>query len=1137
MSDPKPFPGLPTWLLRIVLTILLCGILILGVALVTLLIFSDTDWIKQSFMDILETSAGGSIDIDHLEVYFLPSPRITLTGLTFTSDVPGPLFSLHAKQVEGVLGWESLWQHKLVVTRGVIQEPEVTLQVPRAREPKKTGEWTFPVIQKLSINDGRLHLLKDSTTETPARLTWERIQITIVEMEPEGPTTFHLAAQSPDQNIPSTLILEGTLNLIDQTQAASSETTNEGIPPFNVRGRVEVSNGRPGRLMSFLSEDRKDPPHVRMNLQSEYAFTMEHDTGTLAFSNLMISLGEWSMTGKFRITGLQTDSPLLKASGSTSPIAIGRLTNLLPAAWLPAAVRTFLAERKVDGTLELLTGTIEGPLNRRDLLMAEGVVRLEEGRFLTAPGYPPMTQVSGTVAFDSRLIRIRDAHGTLSPFTLAAQEATLHVRDAGLDVSIPTFHVSEHDWRLTGKANFTHFQQASPILILSGSAPPISIQLLARLLPESLIPASIRTVIKDRQVEGTMELVTGSVRWPLNGEEPVAADGVIRLEQGHILVDPNHSPLSHIAGAVVFDSNLIRILDFQGRMNSSDLLIKEATLELRDSDILMDLQGGGDLLAYDVIQALIRDPRSRSVARSLAGYQDIQGHIQVATHIEGSLLHPKQLRVLQGNLAMEQINLYPKTEGLAVTTVTGRMTFDHRRLAIQALKGKLGNSPLEVAGQWNFRNGTNSSNLTVRSSLDSSDLLTLFPALSDHFSTFAGSLETTFTISGTTSSPSYRLHVDLTDWSLAKSGVFTKPGHIPGTFDATGHIGEHHTLIITDGELSLPPFKLDVRGSLAMQEPLRFRIGLRTESGTGALLPEGMSLGDERLGLSTLALTLGLQGQDRDWTSWNIQGTVEATDRIRLSDTGGSEPGNKVFRLTWIQKDQKANADLSVSNLVIQSLLPSDLTPHFTGAVTLKTSMDMDLTRSEWSQRFLNGKGDMRLENGHILTSPVLSKILSLLNVQNILMGKINILESGFPVDHLTGTFIVKNGLLSTKNLALKSPVLTMAAAGTYDIPADQIDAIFTVSPFGAYSSLLKRIPLFGTLMKGERKGLTTALFEVKGPRMDPFVTYLPLQSLTGGILGLAEFPLDVLKNLLTLPLPEKKSNLHEDPAKRSLVQ
>jgi hypothetical protein len=1134
VSHPKPLSGWPTWIVRIGFTVLLLGILIVGIGLVTLPMLSDTAWVKQSLTDMLETSAGGPIHIDTLEVHLWPSPQITLSGLTFTSETPGPYTSLRAKQVEVAFEWESLWQRQLVLTRGVIEEPELTLQVPRVTEPKEPAERRFPAIRELMIHNGRFHLLKDSASGPPVNWTWEQIQLTVDGIDPEGPTTIRLAAQSPDQDRPSTWELQGILTVIDQTDAdaASDEPVNRGIPPFTVRGQVEISHRHLGQLISFLSDAPQELPQTGLHMQGEYAFTLDRDTNTLALPRFQISLDEWGFTGQGRITDMQTDSPLLMVSGTTSPIAIGRLTTLLPPAWLPADVRTFLSDRQVEGTLELLTGTAQGHLNQQDSLMVEGVVKVEEGRLLTAPGHPPVTQLSGTVAFDSHLIKFRDVLGTVAPFSIAAQEATLRIQDAGIDVSVPTFHVSEYDWTLTGNASFSQVGNASPTLAISGSAPPISIQHLAGLLPEAWMSSAIRTVLVDRQVEGNMELLTGSVKWPLNGEEPVAADGVIRLEQGHVLADSNHPPVTHLDGSFVFDSNLLRILDLQGRLASSDLIIQEATLEFKDSDIRVDLQGGGDVSAQDVVQAVHRDPRSQSLARSLADYPTIQGRIRVATHLNGSLAHPEQVRILQGNLALEQVNLYPKEARLPLTNVTGHLTFDHQRLAIQTLNGELGHSPLEVAGQWDFLTETNSSNLTVRSTLAASDLMTLFPPLSDIFSTFAGSLGTSLTLSGTAASPSYRLHVDLTDWAVASKGIFSKPAGIPGTFDATGHLPELHTVVISHSELSLPPFKLDVRGNLVMQDPPRIRIGLRTESGTGALLPEGMLLGDERLGLSTLAITLALQGQDRDWTTWTMQGAVESTNRVRMSDINGSDMGSKAFRLTWLQKDQKANADFSVKNLLIERLLPPDAPPRFTGTLTLKTSMEIDLTPPEWAQRFLNGKGDLRLRNGRILTSPVLSKILSLLNVHSVLTGKINILESGFPVEQLFGTFTVEDGILSTKDLALKSPVLAMAATGTYDISSDQFDAIAAVSPFGAYSSFLKSIPLFGTLIEGERQGLTTALFEVKGPRTDPGVTYLPLQSLTGGILGIAKFPLDVLKNVLTLPLPDRNSSSHEDPAR-----
>ncbi|MDH5428768.1 MAG: AsmA-like C-terminal region-containing protein, partial [Nitrospirota bacterium] len=164
-----------------------------------------------------------------------------------------------------------------------------------------------------------------------------------------------------------------------------------------------------------------------------------------------------------------------------------------------------------------------------------------------------------------------------------------------------------------------------------------------------------------------------------------------------------------------------------------------------------------------------------------------------------------------------------------------------------------------------------------------------------------------------------------------------------------------------------------------------------------------------------------------------------------------------------------------------------------------------------------------QIQKGLIQTGPVLSKILGILNVPSLLMGKVNLLEEGLPFDELTGTFSIDNGLLTTKDFALKSPVIKLTAAGTYDLPTENLESMIAVSPFGAYSNLLKDIPLFGSLMQGERKGFLTALFEVKGPRTKPEVTYLPLESFTGGMKGLAQVPIDMLKNIITLPLPEKE--------------
>jgi hypothetical protein len=168
----------------------------------------------------------------------------------------------------------------------------------------------------------------------------------------------------------------------------------------------------------------------------------------------------------------------------------------------------------------------------------------------------------------------------------------------------------------------------------------------------------------------------------------------------------------------------------------------------------------------------------------------------------------------------------------------------------------------------------------------------------------------------------------------------------------------------------------------------------------------------------------------------------------------------------------------------------------------------------------LNGRAEVLLEKGRILKSKerAVWKIISLLNLPAVLQGKVDLEKEGLPYDKIVATVVAHNGLFQTENVIIDSPILKITAAGNYDLPTDQLDMVVAVSPFGSYSQFLKTIPLFGRLFAGDRKGLATAMFAVKGAVEDPDVTYLPMKSFATGLSGLAQLAVDVLKNTLTLP-------------------
>jgi hypothetical protein len=253
-----------------------------------------------------------------------------------------------------------------------------------------------------------------------------------------------------------------------------------------------------------------------------------------------------------------------------------------------------------------------------------------------------------------------------------------------------------------------------------------------------------------------------------------------------------------------------------------------------------------------------------------------------------------------------------------------------------------------------------------------------------------------------------------------------------------------------------------------------------------------------------------------------IQDGVLDLDRV-----SGRSPNGEVAGRVVVQLPRKKPADAEIS-LRATGLPVEDVLKLFgpkagvaTGEARMTGTIRGHGRNPHGLYPTLNGKVDLLIENGRILKSQerAIWKIISILNLPAVLQGKVDLEKEGLPYSKITATILVENGLFETENLIIDSPIVKITAAGSYDSPTDQVDMVWAVSPFGSYSQFLKTIPLFGRLFAGDRKGIATALFSVKGSIEDPDVTYLPMKSFATGVTGLAQLAFDILKNTLMLPI------------------
>jgi AsmA-like protein len=136
----------------------------------------------------------------------------------------------------------------------------------------------------------------------------------------------------------------------------------------------------------------------------------------------------------------------------------------------------------------------------------------------------------------------------------------------------------------------------------------------------------------------------------------------------------------------------------------------------------------------------------------------------------------------------------------------------------------------------------------------------------------------------------------------------------------------------------------------------------------------------------------------------------------------------------------------------------------------------------------------------------------------SLLGGKVNLADKGLPFDRIKVVFSIENETLTFKKIMIDGPVLEIGGAGSYRLGQDDMNIVLAVSPVASYSKLLRNAPLLGKLFVGEEDGLLGALFEVKGPRQNPSVRYMPLQQLSKTLTGIPALAVNVLKNAIMLP-------------------
>ena len=218
-------------------------------------------------------------------------------------------------------------------------------------------------------------------------------------------------------------------------------------------------------------------------------------------------------------------------------------------------------------------------------------------------------------------------------------------------------------------------------------------------------------------------------------------------------------------------------------------------------------------------------------------------------------------------------------------------------------------------------------------------------------------------------------------------------------------------------------------------------------------------------------------------------------------------PGNLRFVDDNIALDFKPKVTGAQLEPALDCIWGKDL--RISGIVDLKTKV------SAWGKsnklvRALQGKVDFWAKDGYIYRFPLLAKILSFLNVTELLRGKVpNLTAEGLGYNSIIIKGDIRNGIFVLSEAVIDGTTMQLVGQGEIDIANNSIDLTVLVAPFKTVDYLVSKIPLVNYVLKDT---LISIPLRITGKLDNPSIIILSPTAVGKGVLG-------IMKRTLFLPV------------------
>lgn len=1091
-------------------------LLLLGVLVVIFPFLYDPDSIKALLLRQVEQQVGRKIEVGQTRLELFPRLRLELSRVVIRDRDPSrELFS--ARRVDLTLRAYSLLRQRVVGKQLMIEQPRLELR----RNEK--GQWNIlagagapsgepsienplgllMMVRETIITDGEIALVDEFRQDGIRAFSIRNLEAAVAVEQKGLHADVHISGTIPDGPHVTTFSLTGR---VTDPKAAVTVALDDGartVPALQFEGTAEAANIDIRQVAEFFGP-RPVPSHVRglVNLRGQVSLVPGMIGYDMVLSRMQAQVGRVSLTGQASVSGLMGAQPTFSLTFSSSPISLEEVLTHFSMQWLPAQLQKLIVEQQLGGTVEAVTATVSGSAAPEPRVSLTGEFRVKQGHVLVGRDRTPVQNFSGLVFIEPDRLRIVELSGLYGPLRVNAGKALVSSleSDPWLELDV------------TGEMGASEL-----------------IDILAKTIKEAQVAGALANL---REIKGETSLA-------LHLGGPVKAPEDISLSRAEV-----------VARDIWFRTPLLaeRVVDFNGRFIYSKAGIEFDRLGGRLGRTQFEVQGAillGEVASYQDLTMRLRGDIPQLVRLlpvALPSNLTLEGMVGMGVSLTGPVKTPRIKALLDLRDAEFMVpDIVRKPIGTSTTIEFEGELSKSAALSVERLELVLPPFRLATKGKIQLGRPFNIEATIVSGPVSISGLpqgMTIGP-IKD------GIFEISLDVKGR--GPDWRAwHVN--GWVALTDGLIAPKGFDQKITDLYLRL----KLVRNGAEIKRLAFKInesDIRLSGVVKNWNRTpSISVDVESALldlDLLIPKGKRspVRDVLENAAATSRVVAIISVDRGFykslkftdLSWRVSLRDGVLDMDRIS--GDTDDGQIAGRLVvHLPKEKPAEADATfrLSGIDVNKLL--ELAGDDRRILHGMLSATATVRGSEKDPRgllhSLQGKVEFQIENGRLQKGTILPKIITILNLPTLLQGKVDLAKDGFPFDKVIGSFSMMQGIITEDRLVVDSPVMKLSIAGTYNVMDDNLDAVVVVSPLGSYSQFLKSIPLFGKLLAGERQGLDTAIFEVKGPLTDPDVRYLPIRSFATGLTGLAQLAFDMLRNTIMLPkellVPESQKSSSE---------